>query len=158
MISAAAVCRFGDAALKSGRLDLIAAGRQPPLRPPSPPFAQLNVPFYSARPCLDTCAPTLPPFQIFWGSKIGIHFPAVSSGNAAGITMDDAACRRTNRTPHYSEPPPRYYEPPGPQLRLDLGGRDEARYSPPNPAFKTWNNCPPNFTVQDGLCKPYTGR
>jgi hypothetical protein len=60
--------------------------------------------------------------------------------------------------PRYSEPPPRYYEPPGPQLRLDLGGRDEARYSPPNPAFKTWNNCPPNFTVQDGLCKPYRGR
>jgi hypothetical protein len=47
----------------------------------------------------------------------------------------------------------------GPGLRLDLGGRrDEARYSPPNPAFKTWNNCPPNFTVQDGLCKPYRGR
>jgi hypothetical protein len=47
----------------------------------------------------------------------------------------------------------------GPVLRFDLGGgrRDEARYSPPNPAFKTWNNCPPNFTVQDGLCKPYTG-
>jgi hypothetical protein len=54
------------------------------------------------------------------------------------------------------------YGPPierGPVLRFDLGGgrRDEARYSPPNPAFKTWNNCPPNFTVQDGLCKPYTG-
>jgi hypothetical protein len=47
----------------------------------------------------------------------------------------------------------------GPGLRLDLGGRqNEARYSPPNPAFKTWNNCPPNFTVQDGLCKPYRGR
>ncbi len=44
------------------------------------------------------------------------------------------------------------------QLRLDLGGRDEGRYSPPNPAYKTWNNCPPNFTVQDGLCKPYRGR
>jgi hypothetical protein len=60
-------------------------------------------------------------------------------------------------------PPPsqRDYGPPdrGPQLRLDLGGRrDEGRYSPPNPAFKTFNNCPPNFTVQDGLCKPYTGR
>ena len=60
---------------------------------------------------------------------------------------------------------PRYergYGPPverGPQLRLDLGGRrDVGRYSPPNPAFKTFNNCPPNFTVQDGLCKPYTGR
>jgi hypothetical protein len=58
--------------------------------------------------------------------------------------------------------PPRYrddYGPVGPGLRLDLDGRrDEARYSPPNPAFKTWNNCPPNFTVQEGLCKPYRGR
>jgi hypothetical protein len=53
------------------------------------------------------------------------------------------------------------YGPPvrGPQLRLDLGGgRDEARYSPPNPRFRTWNNCPQNYTVQDGLCKPYRGR
>src|SRR5256885_8808225 len=41
----------------------------------------------------------------------------------------------------------------GPQLRLDLGGRrDEARYSPPNPAFKTWNNLPPHFTLQDRPC------
>jgi hypothetical protein len=56
----------------------------------------------------------------------------------------------------------RDYGPPvdrGPQLRLDLGGRrDEGRYSAPNPAFKTWNNCPPNYTVQDGVCKPYRGR
>jgi hypothetical protein len=63
----------------------------------------------------------------------------------------------------YRGEPPRYrgdYGPPvGPGLRLDLDGRrDEARYSPPNPAFKTWNNCPSNFTVQDGLCKPYRGR
>jgi hypothetical protein len=34
----------------------------------------------------------------------------------------------------------------------------ETKYSPPNPDFKTWNNCPPNFTVQDGLCKPYRAR
>jgi hypothetical protein len=34
----------------------------------------------------------------------------------------------------------------------------QTKYSPPNPDFKTWNNCPPNFTVQDGLCKPYRGR
>jgi hypothetical protein len=46
----------------------------------------------------------------------------------------------------------------GPQLRLDLGRRDEAQYFPPNPSFKTWNNCPQNYTVQDGLCKPYRGR
>jgi hypothetical protein len=57
-------------------------------------------------------------------------------------------------------PPARYREPPvaGPQLGIDLGRRDEPRYSPPNPAFKTWNNCPPNYTVQDGVCKPYRGR
>jgi hypothetical protein len=62
----------------------------------------------------------------------------------------------------YGPPYGRGYGPPedrGPQFRLDLGGRrDERRYSPPNPAFKTFNNCPPNYTVQDGLCKPYTGR
>jgi hypothetical protein len=61
----------------------------------------------------------------------------------------------------YGPPPRGYYrEAPvvEPQLRLDFGRRDESRYSPPNPTFKTWNNCPPNFTVQDGLCKPYRGR
>jgi hypothetical protein len=30
--------------------------------------------------------------------------------------------------------------------------------SRPDPTFKTINNCPPNYTVQDGLCKPYSGR
>jgi hypothetical protein len=66
--------------------------------------------------------------------------------------------------PRYYEPQPepRYYEPEapvaGPQLRFDLGGGDEPQYSPPNPAFRTWNNCPPLYTVQDGLCKPYKGR
>jgi hypothetical protein len=62
--------------------------------------------------------------------------------------------------PRYFRPQGDYYGLPverGPQIRI--GPRqDEARYSPPNPAFKTWNHCPPNFTVQDGLCKPYTGR
>jgi hypothetical protein len=62
--------------------------------------------------------------------------------------------------PDYYPPPPAYYPPPPPppayylpppdyeppvdrglHLRFDL---DEARYPPPNPAFKTWNNCPPN--------------
>jgi hypothetical protein len=28
---------------------------------------------------------------------------------------------------------------------------------PPNPNFKTWNNCPPNYTVQGEMCKPYRG-
>jgi hypothetical protein len=24
--------------------------------------------------------------------------------------------------------------------------------------YNTWNGCPPMYTVQDGVCKPYTGR
>jgi hypothetical protein len=64
--------------------------------------------------------------------------------------------------PSYGAPYQRDYGLPvdrGPQLRLDFGGRgDDARYFPPNPRFKTFNNCPQNYTVQDGLCKPYTGR
>jgi hypothetical protein len=28
---------------------------------------------------------------------------------------------------------------------------------PPNPSLNTWNNCPPNYTVQGGMCKPYRG-
>jgi hypothetical protein len=70
--------------------------------------------------------------------------------------------REQQRRYHEPEPQARYYEPEpsmaGPELRFNLGGRDEPQYSPPNPAFKTWNNCPPSFTVQDGLCKPYKGR
>jgi hypothetical protein len=23
--------------------------------------------------------------------------------------------------------------------------------------YRTWNGCPPNFTVQDGACRPYRG-
>ena len=65
--------------------------------------------------------------------------------------------------PGYGAPYQRDYGPPvdrGPQLRLDFGGRGggDARYSPPNPRFRTFNNCPQGYTVQDGLCKPYTGR
>ena len=65
--------------------------------------------------------------------------------------------------PHQDMPSYGYgpeYGPPavhghGSQLGLGPG---EAQYHPPNPAFKTWNNCPSNYTVQDGLCKPYKGR
>src|SRR5262249_14735714 len=59
--------------------------------------------------------------------------------------------------------PPQYrgdYGPPvGPVCGLACAASGNGpRPPPPNPAFKTWNNCPPNFTVQDGLCKPYRGR
>src|SRR5438046_4025630 len=52
----------------------------------------------------------------------------------------------------------RGYEDRGPGIRLDLGARrDERRNSPPNPAFKPFNNCPPTYTVQDGLFTPSKG-
>jgi hypothetical protein len=28
---------------------------------------------------------------------------------------------------------------------------------PRSPSFNTWNNCPPDYTVQGGMCKPYRG-
>ena len=47
----------------------------------------------------------------------------------------------------------------GPVVQFNLGGgRDEGRYSAPNPKIRTFNNCPQGYTVQDGRCKPYTGR
>jgi hypothetical protein len=67
----------------------------------------------------------------------------------------------------YYQPRPRYYEPePYYQQRHYRGGAtfgggfgdDDRRYSPPSNRWRTGNGCPPNYTVQDGLCKPYTGR
>ena len=30
-------------------------------------------------------------------------------------------------------------------------------YPPPGYGYRTWNGCPPNWTVQGGVCKPYQG-
>jgi hypothetical protein len=57
------------------------------------------------------------------------------AADAAGITTDDAACRRTNRG-----------------TGRDATGRLHVTTSRPG------RSCPPNFTVQDGVCKPYRGR
>ena len=27
----------------------------------------------------------------------------------------------------------------------------------PRSRYRTWNGCPPRYTVQDGVCKPYRG-
>jgi hypothetical protein len=79
------------------------------------------------------------------------------------VPMDEPRYFRPQYRGDYYGPQYRgdYYGPPverGPQIRIGPRRDDEGRYSSPNPAFKTWNHCPPNFTVQDGLCKPYTGR
>lgn len=30
-------------------------------------------------------------------------------------------------------------------------------YRGPDRRYRTWNGCPPNYTIQDGRCKPYRG-
>jgi hypothetical protein len=41
-------------------------------------------------------------------------------------------------------PPPGYYPPPPPPPGYYYGRR-------------AWNGCPPNYTIQGGVCKPYQG-
>jgi hypothetical protein len=47
---------------------------------------------------------------------------------------------------------PRYYDEP----RYYRRDREyESAYERRN--YRTWNGCPRNYTVQDGVCKPYRG-
>jgi hypothetical protein len=48
---------------------------------------------------------------------------------------------------YYSAPPPGYYAAPPPDY-------DDDYYDRPH---RTWNGCPPNWTIQGGVCKPYQG-
>lgn len=58
---------------------------------------------------------------------------------------------------YYGPPRDRYYGPPrdeGTVFRFDFGGGgDHRRYAPP-----VRGRCQRGYTIQDGLCKPYTGR
>jgi hypothetical protein len=65
--------------------------------------------------------------------------------------------------PMYYAPRPRYeppyYEPWRYHHRdYDEGPRYYEGYHRPNyHRWHTWNGCPPHYTLQDGLCKPYRG-
>jgi len=57
-----------------------------------------------------------------------------------------------------------YFNAPG--IHIGVGGPYHRHYGPryydyaPGPAgggWDTFNGCPPNYTVQDGVCKPYRG-
>jgi len=52
----------------------------------------------------------------------------------------------------------RRFDERGPPALFDFGGGYDQRYSPPSRRWNTFNGCPPRYTVQDGLCKPYSGR
>lgn len=56
-----------------------------------------------------------------------------------------------------------YYPPPPPRAYYRDRYYGEERYYRPPPQrrygpYRTWNGCPPGWTVQDGTCKPYSGR
>ena len=38
------------------------------------------------------------------------------------------------------------------------GYQNDEGFSSPTRRYRTWNGCPNGYTVQDGVCKPYTGR
>jgi hypothetical protein len=74
-----------------------------------------------------------------------------------------ASCGRPRYLERRFDDGPRYYNEPrgndGLNFQLFGGRSDDRRYAPPNKAqFRTFNGCPNGYTVQDGLCKPYTGR
>lgn len=57
-----------------------------------------------------------------------------------------------------------YYDGPGPYYRDQYRERyydDDRyygrRYYREGRGYRTWNGCPPHYTVQDGVCKPYRG-
>jgi len=67
-------------------------------------------------------------------------------------------------------PEPRYYQQPAPQPYYQQrdyyrgggyqggGYQNDEGFSSPTRRYRTWNGCPNGYTVQDGVCKPYTGR
>jgi hypothetical protein len=79
---------------------------------------------------------------------------------AAGVgTAGAAAAQQPYWGPgaEYGEPGPRTYdeEPYYHRRYYDDGRYYRRRYE--QRRYRTWNGCPPHYTVQDGVCKPYRG-
>ena len=91
-------------------------------------------------------------------------------GCGRGLYFDGYRCVRE----HYAPPPDRYYGPPpgayygpprneGPVVQFDFGGGGGGgggqRYAAPIRGRDGRPACAQRgYTIQDGLCKPYTGR
>lgn len=83
-----------------------------------------------------------------------IALAALSLGGTAG----PASAQWYGGGYYYDEPPP-YYRHRYRERYYDDDDRYERRryYREPRRAYRTWNGCPPGYTVQDGRCKPYRG-
>lgn len=55
------------------------------------------------------------------------------------------------------DPPPRHHRRHY-RERYDDDRYYRGRHYREQPRYRTWNGCPHGYTVQDGVCKPYTGR
>ncbi len=81
---------------------------------------------------------------------------------ALGVLVTVAVGGLATAQAQYYPPPPYYpYAPPPPPppnyYRYGPPGPPPGAYYPPGPGWRTFNGCPPRYTVQDGLCKPYRG-
>lgn len=56
------------------------------------------------------------------------------------------------------DPPPRYHRRHYRERYYDDDRYHRGRYYREQPRYRTWNGCPPGYTVQDGDCRPYRGR
>lgn len=80
----------------------------------------------------------------------------------AGIGATFAGAVAPVRAQYYYPPPPPYYY--GyrtyngcPPGYTVQGGACRPYRGPAGGGWRTWNGCPPGYTVQGGVCKPYRG-
>ena len=59
--------------------------------------------------------------------------------------------------PYYDNPGPFYRGPYREPRYYDDERYERRRYYPDRRVYRTWNGCPPRYTIQDGICKPYRG-
>jgi hypothetical protein len=104
------------------------------------------------------------------GSPAGSDVLDDIEGNSRGITRqeveaaivdwcathaDAPVCVKLRVTPPPPADSPTYEPAPDPYYRAYSRPSVRENYRPGR--FQTWNGCQPEWTVQDGLCKPYRG-
>jgi len=84
---------------------------------------------------------------------------------AAGVSPVRAQYYPPPPPGYYPPPPPGYYPPPPPDYGYRpcppgytvQGGVCRPYQGPEGGGYRTWNGCPRGYTVQGGECRPYRG-
>jgi hypothetical protein len=77
----------------------------------------------------------------------GVPVAAKAQGTSRGLRVEVRYNHHHHYRHHYRHHARRHYWGP----RFFVPG--PYAYAP----YRTWNGCPPYYTVQDGVCKPYRG-